>query len=529
MSCGSTLVKPNLGQGLKLDGDMVNRIFRRGPIYLRPSVEIGPVFYLESDPSEDEEWVGDNDSDMFEPATYAPSATAALPFSASAKINVATSTAATCLPVTGTTATVAIDATSTNAATSAEPCSSWQNEYGAYINLINYSDDEMDGDMITALAASMEEIPSNDVPVQDILQELNAKIDTDQLSIFNINRASVLDGAFRGFKRSSYSPQKRMSVRFSDDRGQTEEALDFGGPRREFLRLLMDAISKSEMFEGQEGHLNLALNASAIREDKYFLAGRSIAVSLVHGGPPPQFMSKTLFDCIVKGPLNCTPVIEDVADTDLSSSLKLISESKTLEELRTNCQPLTDYLATAGCLRCLNSLMDKEKLVEDILQFQVVHRVHGPLQRFCDGLETLGVLHKVRQHPAAFLPLLCYRPEPLTANKLDSLFGIRWSEMGSNTRNVESQVVAFWRDYLQDAQDDDGPTKLGDILAFSTGSNVIPPIGFTPAPSIEFQNGKYPIANTCANCLRLPIHNRYEDFKENMDFGIQNTQGFGMI
>lgn len=51
-----------------------------------------------------------------------------------------------------------------------------------------------------------------------------------------------------------------------------------------------------------------------------------------------------------------------------------ISESKTLEELQTHCQPLTDYLATAGCLRGLTSLMDKDKLVEDILLFHESRR-----------------------------------------------------------------------------------------------------------------------------------------------------------
>ncbi|ROL55216.1 G2/M phase-specific E3 ubiquitin-protein ligase [Anabarilius grahami] len=78
--------------------------------------------------------------------------------------------------------------------------------------------------------------------------------------------------------------------------------------------------------------------------------------------------------------------------------------------------------------------------------------------------------------------------------------------------------------------EEEGPTKLKDILTFATGSNVVPPIGFSPQPSLEFlhNEGKYPVANTCINCLRLPIHKSYEDFKNNMDFGIQNTQGFGM-
>lgn len=63
-----------------------------------------------------------------------------------------------------------------------------------------------------------------------------------------------------GFKRQSYDPYKRMSVKFSDDRGLMEEALHFSGPCQEFLRLLMEALARS--FEGREGHLNLALSAS---------------------------------------------------------------------------------------------------------------------------------------------------------------------------------------------------------------------------------------------------------------------------
>ncbi len=44
----------------------------------------------------------------------------------------------------------------------------------------------------------------------------------------------------------------------------------------------------------------------------------------------------------------------------------------------------------------------------------------------------------------------------------------------------------------------------------------------------EFQRGSYPIANTCINCLKIPLYKSYDDFKRNMDFAIQNTQGFGM-
>lgn len=43
-----------------------------------------------------------------------------------------------------------------------------------------------------------------------------------------------------------------MMVKFTDDVGLMEEALDTGGPTREFLTLLMDAIKTRRIFEGKD-------------------------------------------------------------------------------------------------------------------------------------------------------------------------------------------------------------------------------------------------------------------------------------
>lgn len=72
--------------------------------------------------------------------------------------------------------------------------------------------------------------------------------------------------------------------------------------------------------------------------------------------------------------------------------------------------------------------------------------------RFIDGLKTLGVLQAVRNNPEAFRTALCCNPATLTADLVDELFSIRWSASGSNNRTDENRVVAYWRDYLQDAE-----------------------------------------------------------------------------
>ena len=51
-------------------------------------------------------------------------------------------------------------------------------------------------------------------------------------------------------------------MKFTDDIGTAEGAVDEGGPRREFLRLLMQQVTMSHIFEGPPEARNLSLNNS---------------------------------------------------------------------------------------------------------------------------------------------------------------------------------------------------------------------------------------------------------------------------
>nr|XP_054593356.1 G2/M phase-specific E3 ubiquitin-protein ligase-like [Nothobranchius furzeri] len=115
----------------------------------------------------------------------------------------------------------------------------------------------------------------------------------------------------------------------------------------------------------------------------------------------------------------------------------------------------------------------------------------------------------------------------VTATDVENLFLIEWSERGSNAFQRQVQTMAFWQDYLQDAEVGDG-VSLKDILIFFTGCDSIPALGFTPKPSLEFiENSRFPLANTCENVLRIPVHSTYAGLKCDMDFGIRNSPGFG--
>ena len=66
---------------------------------------------------------------------------------------------------------------------------------------------------------------------------------------------------------------------------------------------------------------------------------------------------------------------------------------------------------------------------------------------------------------------------------------------------------------------------LANLLVFATGLDVIPPLGIDPSPSLQFDHPEdddnpyvrgVPLANTCANCLHIPVLPDYELFKSRM-------------
>lgn len=71
--------------------------------------------------------------------------------------------------------------------------------------------------------------------------------------------------------------------------------------------------------------------------------------------------------------------------------------------------------------------------------------------------------------------------------------------------------------------DGESMVTLGMILVFATCANRVPPLGFPERPRIQFahsQESPFPMANTCALVLTLPVHATYAQWKEKMESGI---------
>ncbi|XP_058877033.1 G2/M phase-specific E3 ubiquitin-protein ligase-like [Acipenser ruthenus] len=171
-----------------------------------------------------------------------------------------------------------------------------------------------------------------------------------------------------------------MSVMFTDSDGNSEGAVDRGGPTREFLTLLMQTLQNSKICEGSEDWKNVTCDSQALRDDDYFLAGRIIAVSLVHGGPSPNFFSQTLYDSLAYDPQQVTPSVKDICDRDIAEIILEMENVSTLEGLKDVAAKHCNLLHVAGCYRYLQNVQDRDVLVQDFMKWYVCGRTRNSLE-----------------------------------------------------------------------------------------------------------------------------------------------------
>ena len=227
-------------------------------------------------------------------------------------------------------------------------------------------------------------------------------------------------------------------------------------------------------------------------------------------------------------------------------------------------------------------ISDQDMIISSIAKHFAVHRCKTELDQLLKGLENLGVLELVRANTKMmreiFLGTVIMKN--VTADLLFDLFPAHFSATGSNRREQEERIVMFWDNYNQKVegksnvilsfiifrcnislqhyfsagQPAHSPILSGspegfevrdprdktmatfkiaphDILSFATGAASVPPLGFIPTPSLQFDDTSFfPRANTCANTLYLPLRSmNIDEFIFYMSFGVCNAAGFGRV
>eukprot|EP00794_Sanderia_malayensis_P018367 gene18367-20214_t len=421
-------------------------------------------------------------------------------------------------------------------------------EYREFISLIddddcdwsdNYAEKE-DPDFLAAIEASLSEDAKNKKVTNETIEELVSKFieetiifpsDDNENQYVNIivHRRFIYQSTVRAIERKCFSFFKPFTVTFSG-----ESAVDTGGPKQEFLRLLMLSVKESGIIQGSWFSHDLSLLGSS----KYKLAGKLVAWSILHGGPGLKSLCRQGFQIFQGVPYDKEEALNAVSDPSFKEVLTAIhtcDSEVNFEEKVVNLH--ADFIAQNGYSKVYTAkFVMKLDMLEALLQQYYVYSVHSEIRQFIDGMNCIGKFgDKVLANQRVLEQLMCEANAKLTSQKFKSLYNVSYSECGSNLRIEEENSIYSFELFIQDLEEGqvDG-LALEDLLIFVTGAEDVPPLGFSKPITVEFYSNtarerRLPWSSTCALELHLPRGCQPEAFKEVMSQALLDCQGFGIV
>lgn len=162
----------------------------------------------------------------------------------------------------------------------------------------------------------------SDLSLSDVLREHRYIFlphdEEDRLRI-TIRRKHILADTLHKL-RGGLNISKHLKVTFLG-----EPAVDAGGPLREFLHHLMQELSgNNSLLCGSSTARVPRHSVVELERRSFYYIGVMLALSLVHGGPAPQFFSGAVADYIVTGIRGVKPSIGDIPDSDVRQSLEKV-------------------------------------------------------------------------------------------------------------------------------------------------------------------------------------------------------------
>ena len=357
--------------------------------------------------------------------------------------------------------------------------SSFLNEtYTEYVSITSGDDDFNDDDLqlSRAIAASMEEgsVEAETRTTKEImttLQQENLSSDFQDQVTITIQRKNIMSSTIRAVSRPSFTFLRRLLVNFSG-----EDAVDGGGPKREFFRLLMRSVKEMGILEGHWFSHDISL----LKDNKYALAGKLIAWSLLQGGPGPICLSDEGHNLLCEKPYSSDAAIKDVSDEQPKLILHNIQNCVTEKDFATVIKKHGDEISGLGFSRIyLSKLNEKDDIVFGLLRQYYVFRVHAVIDQFFSGMDYVASVGEiVRKHFPVFASYFSAKVDPFTLLQFKALCKIFWSPKASNATAAEESTIYCWEAYLQDREENPGVITLEDVLAFITGTDHIPPLDF---------------------------------------------------
>ena len=153
-------------------------------------------------------------------------------------------------------------------------------------------------------------------------------MDPSNQQLINIRRSKLWQDANRAFSASVFNVSRGIRVNFIGESG-----VDGGGPRREFYRLLVEAVcTASGLLEGSDGNKIPLHNCAALRARKFFLLGIMAGMSMIDGGPGLPVFAAPVFHYIATDSI-LVGSVEDVPDPMVQHHLSVVGDRMSFMQL----------------------------------------------------------------------------------------------------------------------------------------------------------------------------------------------------
>ena len=192
-----------------------------------------------------------------------------------------------------------------------------------------------------------------------------------------------------------------------------------------------------------------------LKDNKYALAGKLIAWSLLQGSPGPRCLSDEGYNLLCEQPYSCDAAIKDVSDEQLKLILHNIQKCAIKKDFATVIKKHGDEISSLGFSRIyLSKLNEKDDIVFGLLRQYYVFRVHAVIDQFFSGMDYLaGVGVIVRKHLLVFSSYFSTKVDSFTLLQFKALCKIFWSPDGSNARVAQESTIYCLEAYLQDREE----------------------------------------------------------------------------
>ena len=377
--------------------------------------------------------------------------------------------------------------------------------------------------------------------------------DDDDIVILAVRRRRIWADTYQKCRRLFVDGIKHIQVQFIG-----EEAVDTGGPMKEFFSLVFDEAKKFLMCTGDGQAFTLLHDIEKTRNDYFRLFGQLIAVALLEGCAGPRCMIPSVVSRLLNGPF-IQPTLNDIPDLELQEKLQDLLSAVNEEEFQSKIDSFPERF-NFGVTRMKVDFSEREELIKDIAQHCCISVCNEELVEIRKGLEAIGLLEVLEQHydesKHEFLV-----PAMQKAGDIMSLFkeiryfkGAAGDTAAEKKREQEEDIVYNLTNFLESLQhdgamdlplillDEDGMEEqttmkitIEEVCRFLTGSKFVT-TSMVGQGSITFDHdGRIGAveAHTCNVRLTFPVTERYygsqDVFISSFTEDMRSGPGFGMV